>query len=66
MYSEFRGFLAENGIKHKWVADLIGVTPACFSQKMRGITPFSVEQIRKICQKYGISADQYFFKQKVS
>ena len=61
-YYKFLGWLAENGIKHKTVAELIGVTVQTFSLKInRKGTDFTAEEVRLICQNYQLSADDYFF-----
>ncbi len=66
MYSKFQGFLAENNIKKKDVAALIGVSESGLSQKFKGDVEFTLQQVRAICTEYGISADEYFFAEKVS
>lgn len=66
MYNKLRGFFAENGIKHKEVADLIGINPDTFSRKLKGEVAFSIDQMKTICSHYNISADAYFFEERVS
>lgn len=60
-YGKFKGFLASNGIKQREVADLIGISQEAMSMKISGKMAFTVEQVRKICDRYGLSADLYFF-----
>lgn len=57
---KFKGFCAANGIKQADVARLIGVGKSSISQKMNGRKNFTLAQVKKICETYGISADEYF------
>lgn len=66
-YLKFRTFLLENQIKSKDVAQLLGIDEAAFSKKINrkvynGIrADFSLNEVRKICNAYSLSADEYFF-----
>lgn len=58
---KFKGYCAEHGIKQKEIAEVLNIKSVSnVSRKMNGKTPFSLEQIKKLCTKYGISADEYF------
>lgn len=57
---KFKGFCAENGIKQMELAKLLEITPANMSEKMNGKQPFTLMQVKKICETYEISADEYF------
>lgn len=63
-YSKLKGYFVENGIRQAEIACLIGVTTNSFNQKIncRG-TDFTPTEIRLICNKYKLSADEYFFYQ---
>ena len=56
----FKGYCAANGIKQIEIAELLGIGKSAVSQKMNGRKGFTLAQVRKICEKYGISADEYF------
>lgn len=60
-YGKFKGFLASNGIRQREVAELLGITQEAISMKINGSMEFTIEQVRKICDHYGLSADVYFF-----
>lgn len=53
----FKGWLAENGIKQKDIAELLEIDISNVNEKINGKQEFTVAQIRTICQTYGISAD---------
>lgn len=54
---KFKGWLAENGIKQKEIAELLGIDISNANEKINGKQEFTVPQIRLICQKYNVSAD---------
>jgi len=56
----FKGWLAENGIKQKDLADLLGIDVSNVNEKVNGKQEFTTPQIRLICQTYDISADIFF------
>lgn len=58
---KFKAWLVENKISQKEVAKLLGVTIVSVNRKLNGVEDFTVKQIRTICEKYGISADEFFF-----
>lgn len=60
-YNKFKGYLASNNIRHKDVAEMLGITYTTFSKKInRSNADFTIDEIRKICNKYNISSDQFF------
>lgn len=59
-YDKFKGWLVEHRIKQSEVAELLGITEANLNLKLNGKQDISIEQVRTICAKYGISADTYF------
>lgn len=60
-YTKFKGFLAENEIKHKEVADLIDVTVSNFSKKInRKGEDFTKDQIKIMCDTYHLNANEFF------
>ncbi|MDN8847955.1 helix-turn-helix transcriptional regulator, partial [Staphylococcus aureus] len=66
-YKAVRLFLEREGIRHKEVADLIGMNPARFSQKInRNKSNFTIDEASAICEVLDISMDEYFFNHNVS
>ena len=66
-YTKFKAFLDENGINQREVAELLGKSPSALNQNLNGTGgDFSISEIRVICKKYGISADEYFLYPEVS
>lgn len=58
---KFKAWLVENGIKQKDVADLLGISVENLNAKVNGKQNFTLAQVKTICEKYGISADLFFF-----
>lgn len=66
-YSKFKAFLIENGIQQREVAELLGKSTSALNQNLNGTGgDFSLAEVRIICKKYGISADEYFLYPDVS
>lgn len=66
-YKELRLLLEREGIRHKEVADMIGMNPARFSQKInRNKSNFTIDEASAICDALDISMDDYFFNKNVS
>ena len=57
---KFKGYCAEHGIKQSEIAELLGITISNVNEKMNGKQPFTLEQVRILCEHYKISADEYF------
>ena len=53
----FKAWLAANDISQKEIAELLGLSQQSVYLKTNGKTDFSLPQIKKICDKYGVSAD---------
>ena len=58
---KFKAWLVENRISQKELAELLGVSVVAVNRKLNGVDEFTVRQIRTICEKYGLSADEFFF-----
>ena len=56
----FKGFCAERGIKQSEIAGVLGIALTNVNLKMNNKQPFTVEQIKKLCDTYHISADDFF------
>jgi len=66
-YTKFKAFLDENNIKQAELAALLGKSVSTLNQNLNGTGgDFSMEDVRKICLTYNISADEFFINQKVS
>ncbi|MGD6894322.1 helix-turn-helix domain-containing protein [Bacillus infantis] len=66
-YSKFKAFLVENRINQREVADLLGKSISALNQNLNGTGgDFSLEDLRVICNKFNISADDYFLYPGVS
>lgn len=60
-YTKFKGFLAENEIKHKEVAELLGITVSNFSCKVnRKGQDFTKDQVKIMCDTYQLDANEFF------
>lgn len=57
---KFKGYCAEHGIKQAELAELLDITVSNLNEKINGKQPFTLSQVKIICEKYGISADEYF------
>lgn len=53
----FKAWLVENHIKQKELCELLGISMTMVNAKVNGRSPWTLEQIKKICKKYSISAD---------
>lgn len=51
---KFKGFLSENHIKQRNIADLLNLSPVTINQKINGSLHFSWGEVEKICDEYGI------------
>ena len=60
-YYKFKGYLAENNIQQKEVANLLDISQATLSKRLNGKSgDFSVQDLKKICSKLGIKAEVFF------
>ena len=57
---KFKGYCAENRIKQKELADLLGLSIQSVYKKVNGLQDFTLSEIKILCSHYGISADYYF------
>lgn len=67
-YNKFKGYLVEKGIRQNEIAELLGMNRIKFNLIVNGQQgrDFKVHEVNLICEHLGISADKYFFNQKVS
>ncbi len=61
-YRRLKAELVMKGIKHKDVADLLGIAVSTFSNKINRAngTDFKPDEIKAICKEYGIKVDIFF------
>lgn len=64
-YARFQGFLAENKIRLRDVAEAIGSTTSTVSQKNNGHADYSMSEVNTICDVFGCDPS-IFRPQKVS
>ena len=57
---KFKGWLAENKIKQADVAKILAITPELTNAKINGREDFTLAQVRKLCEYYKLSADDFF------
>ena len=58
---KFKAWLVANKISQKEVADFLGISPVSVNRKLNGVEEFTTRQIRAICERYSLSADEFFF-----
>lgn len=64
MYVKLRQFMIENKIKSKNMAKTLGIDESLFSKKInRNGSDFNLNEVRKLCQKYKLDGNIYFFYQ---
>ena len=56
----FKLWLVEHHVKQKEIAELLGISQTHTNLKVNGKQPWTVKQIEKICDTYGISANLFF------
>jgi predicted XRE-type DNA-binding protein len=60
-YYKFKGYLAENNIKQKNVAETLEISQATFSKRLNGKGgDFTIQDAKKICLALGIKAEIFF------
>lgn len=64
MYVKLRQFMIENKIKSKNMAEILGIDESLFSKKInQNGSDFNLNEVRKLCQKYKLDGNIYFFYQ---
>lgn len=64
MYVKLRQFMIENKIKSKNMAETLGIDESLFSKKInQNGSDFNLNEVRKLCQKYKLDGNIYFFYQ---
>lgn len=57
---KFKAFCVERKIKQTEIAELLGINAQSVNRKLNEKEPFTLEQVKILCQKFQISADEYF------
>lgn len=66
-YTKLKAYFDEHNIKQQEIAELLDKSVSAVNQNLNGTGgDFSASEIRTICLKYRISADEFFINQKVS
>ena len=56
----FKGYCAENKVKQSEIAEILNITVQSANRKLNGKEPFTLDQVKTLCEHYSISADEYF------
>lgn len=66
-YNKLKFYLKEHDILQEKFAKDLGISPSAFNQKLNGTGgDFSMKEVRAICKKLNISADDFFISLEVS
>ena len=59
----FKGWMVENNIRQNELAELLDISLQSVNMKVTGKQDFTLPQVKKICERYGISADIFLPKE---
>lgn len=62
-HHKFKGFLIENRISQKKVANLLNISPVTINQKINGNLHFTFDEVERICNEYDIKPDIFLSNQ---
>lgn len=62
---KLKGFMAENRIKQKVIAELLNLSVVTINQKINGRLEFTYSEVEKICDELGITT-AFFNTKKVA
>jgi len=57
---KFKAWLVEHNIKQTEVAEVLGIKRETVNAKLNGREEFTLSQVKRLCDHYGISADNFF------
>lgn len=57
---KFKGYCAEHNIRNAEIAEVLGIHIQNVCEKMNGKQPWTLSQVKTLCERYHISADEYF------
>lgn len=64
--NNLRDLREERGIKQKFIAEQLGISPNYYSQIENGHRRPQVEQLLKLRDLFSVSLDEIFFKQQIA
>ena len=56
----FKGFCASHNIKQAEIADVLKINVQNVNAKLNGKQSWTLEQVKILCERYDLSADDYF------
>ena len=56
----FKSYCVAHNIKQSEISELLNITVPNVNEKINGKQPWTLEQVKIICEHYNISADEYF------
>lgn len=59
-------YVKNNGIKQKFIADNIGISPSAVSQLLNGEREISAEEYINICNLFNVSCDYFVTNQQTT
>ena len=60
-YFKFKGYLAENNIQQKEIANIINISQATLSKRLNAKGgDFTIQDLKKICDKLNVNAEIFF------
>jgi transcriptional regulator with XRE-family HTH domain len=66
-YSKLKAYLNQINMSQVQLAQYLGLSKSALNQKMNGTGgDFTIKEVRAICTKLNISADEFFINPKVS
>ena len=57
---KFKGYCVEHRIKQEEIAKLLNITVQSVNRKLNEREPFTLSQVKILCEHFQISADDYF------
>lgn len=57
---KFKAYCVIHRIKQKEIADLLNITVPSVNHKLNEKEPFTLAQVKILCEHFHISADEYF------
>lgn len=58
---KFKAYCVSHKVKQSEIAELLDINLSNVNEKLNGKQPFTLNQVKILCEHYGISADEYFF-----
>jgi DNA-binding Xre family transcriptional regulator len=65
IYTQIKKHLEENGIKHMYIAKLLGITESKLSLMLGGKRKISLEEYEFICYVLGVGVDKFMQPKKL-